>query len=320
MLIIHHLQPLKFEISAVSKECSRAWKNISLEEKRYWDDLSATEKRGYMEQKAAYDGPWRIATNKVKKKKKDEGAPKRSPSAFFLFANVTRPLIKEENPNMPPIAVIKTCSTMWKQLPELEKRPYLEEEQRLRAQYHINVEQWKRDVKERKKSSKGARKQATGMVSLKNDGLDEEQEQEERLMTDYHLGLPDLPIESSGIVLFSALRATAAAASSSSSSVPPPGGGDVAARSSSTSSNSHTSRDPTAPKRSPPAFFLFVNHCRPALRNEYPDLKQTELIKLLGQKWAAMNDVEKSPFHAEEELLRQQYHTNMLHYRKQAIP
>jgi hypothetical protein len=309
---------LKFEISTASKECSQAWKNLPLEQKKYWDDLSAIEKRGYMEQKAAYDGPWRIATNKVKKTKKDEGAPKRSPSAFFLFANVTRPLIKEDNPNMPPIAVIKECSTMWKQLPELEKRPYLEEEQRLRAQYHVDVEQWKRDVKERKKNNKGVRRQAAGMLSsLKNDGLDEEQE--ERMMTDHHLGLPDLPIESSGIVLFSAMRATAAAASSS-SSVPPPGGGDDTARSSSTSSNSHTSRDPTAPKRSPPAFFLFVNHCRPALRNEYPDLKQTELIKLLGQKWSAMNDVDKSPFRAEEELLRQQYHTNMLHYRKQAIP
>ena len=157
-----------------------------------------------MEQKAAYDGPWRIATNKVKKTKKDEGAPKRSPSAFFLFANVTRPLIKEDNPNMPPIAVIKECSTMWKQLPELEKRPYLEEEQRLRAQYHVDVEQWKRDVKERKKNNKGVRRQAAGMLSsLKNDGLDEEQE--ERMMTDHHLGLPDLPIESSGIVLFSAM-------------------------------------------------------------------------------------------------------------------
>lgn len=261
-----------------------------------------------MEQKAAYDGPWRIATNKVKKKKKDEGAPKRSPSAFFLFANVTRPLIKEDNPDMPPIAVIKECSTMWKQLPELEKRPYLEEEQRLRAQYHVDVEQWKRDIKERRKGNKGAKKQAAGMLlSSKNDGLDKEQEKR-GLMIDHHLGLTDLPIESSGIVLCSAMRVTAASASSS--SVRPPGG-DISA---------HTSRDPSAPKRSPPAFFLFVNHCRPALRNEYPDLKQTELIKLLGQKWSAMNDVDKSPFRSEEELLRQQYHTNMLHYRKQAIP
>jgi hypothetical protein len=86
------------------------------------------------------------------------------------------------------------------------------------------------------------------------------------------------------------------------------------------SSFSLQDRDPNAPKRSPPAFFLFVNHCRPALKNEYPELKHTDLVKMLGQKWADMSDEAKMPFREHEEQLRQQYHVDVAHYKKRAVP
>lgn len=79
-------------------------------------------------------------------------------------------------------------------------------------------------------------------------------------------------------------------------------------------------RDPSAPKRSPPAFFLFVNHCRPALKNEFPELKHTELVKMLSQRWADMSEEAKKPFRDHEETLRQQYHIDVRHYKKGAIP
>jgi len=88
--------PIKLDISSVSKECSQAWKTLPVEQRKYWDFVSEQEKQEYMKQSEAYQGPWRIATNKVKKKK--DGAPKRSPSAFFLFANVKRPVIKAKYP------------------------------------------------------------------------------------------------------------------------------------------------------------------------------------------------------------------------------
>jgi hypothetical protein len=56
------------DVAAVSKECSQIWKSMPSDQRQYWDDLSAREKRGYNELKAAYQGPWRIATKKVKKK------------------------------------------------------------------------------------------------------------------------------------------------------------------------------------------------------------------------------------------------------------
>jgi hypothetical protein len=36
-----------------------------------------------------------------------EGAPKRSPSAFFLFANARRPFIKEEHPGEDTALIIE---------------------------------------------------------------------------------------------------------------------------------------------------------------------------------------------------------------------
>ena len=78
-------------------------------------------------------------------------------------------------------------------------------------------------------------------------------------------------------------------------------------------------QDPKAPKRSPPAFFLFVNHCRPELKLQYPELRHTELVKMLGQKWADMSDLEKKPFRDHEEQLREQYHIDIERYKKGVV-
>jgi hypothetical protein len=119
-------QPIKMDVAAVSKECSQIWKSMPPEQRQYWDNQSDMEKQSYFEQKAAYQGPWRIATKKVKKMvcalalrlfdysfelfgpnliqisavcpMQKVGAPKRSPSAFFLFVNANRPLLKERYP------------------------------------------------------------------------------------------------------------------------------------------------------------------------------------------------------------------------------
>jgi len=159
----HQLGPdgvlLKVDISSVSKECSKEWKSLPEDQRKYWESVSEREKEEYNRQKEAYHGPWRIATNKVKKKK--EGAPKRSPSAFFLFVNAKRPVLKETYSDMPNTTVVKTCSEMWKEISETEKAPFQEKEQKLRAQYHIDAENWKKKLEEEqelKKEEEKARK------------------------------------------------------------------------------------------------------------------------------------------------------------------
>ena len=64
---------MKISISDVSKEASRAWKSLPAEQRQYWDYVSNQEKEEYIRQKAAYKGPWRVATGKVKKKVRRDG-------------------------------------------------------------------------------------------------------------------------------------------------------------------------------------------------------------------------------------------------------
>lgn len=59
---------MKLDISAVSGECSQAWKALPPEHRKYWDDVSEQDKREYFKRKESYQGPWRIATSKVKRK------------------------------------------------------------------------------------------------------------------------------------------------------------------------------------------------------------------------------------------------------------
>lgn len=146
------LQPVKLDIGAVSKECSNVWKNLPDQEKKYWEYVMEKEKEEYNKQKDSYQGPWRIATDKVKKK--EPGAPKRSPSAFFLFVNQKRMELKSKYPDMPHTEVVKTLGKIWTSLPDEEKAPFQKEELELRAQYKIDVDIWKKEVQVRQKAEK----------------------------------------------------------------------------------------------------------------------------------------------------------------------
>ncbi|KAL7535667.1 hypothetical protein ACHAXR_006659 [Thalassiosira sp. AJA248-18] len=273
--------PLKLNISSVSKECSHAWKSLPAEQRTHWDLVSEREKQEYIKQKEAYQGPWRIATSRVKKKK--EGAPKRSPSAFFLFVNFKRPEIKAKYPDMANTDVVKTCSEVWKEISDSEKAPFKEEEKKLRARYHFETEKWKKRLQEHQEGGSGQ----------KTSG--------EREM------VPLEPVLHPGHAIF----------------MHPPGyvpPSVAAAASAAPSRGKKRKKDPNAPKRSPPAFFLFVNHCRGELKMQYPELRHTELVKMLGQKWSHMSEEEKKPFRDHEAQLRQQYHIDVELYRKSAVP
>ena len=45
------------------------WKALPSEQRKYWDAVSEREKEEYNKQMEAYQGPLRIATSRVKKKK-----------------------------------------------------------------------------------------------------------------------------------------------------------------------------------------------------------------------------------------------------------
>lgn len=69
-----------------------------------------------------------------------------------------------------------------------------------------------------------------------------------------------------------------------------------------------TPRDASAPKRSSGAYVFFTNYMRPIIWKQQPNLKFVELGKVLGQKWRALSKEDRAPYEklAEEDKARYQ--------------
>ncbi|XP_076882960.1 high mobility group B protein 3-like [Bidens hawaiensis] len=91
---------------------------------------------------------------KDKASKKDSGAPKRPPSAFFVFMEQFRKDFKENFPDNKSIsAVAKEGGSKWKSMSESEKAPYVAMAATKKAEYGIAVKQHNDDLIEKEKSA-----------------------------------------------------------------------------------------------------------------------------------------------------------------------
>ncbi len=52
----------------VSKEASKAWKEMPANEKQYWDSISKKDKEEYEKKLVEFEGPLQVRTDRVKKK------------------------------------------------------------------------------------------------------------------------------------------------------------------------------------------------------------------------------------------------------------
>lgn len=55
-------------------------------------------------------------------------------------------------------------------------------------------------------------------------------------------------------------------------------------------------KDPAAPKRASGAYVFFTNQERPQIHKEFPGIKFTEMGRVLGERWRALDNDEKKPF------------------------
>ncbi|MBZ3876515.1 High mobility group protein B1 [Sciurus carolinensis] len=95
--------------SEFSKKCPERWKTMSAEEKGKFEDVAKANKAHYEREMKTYIPP----KGDTKKKFKDPNAPKRPPSAFFLFCSEYRPKIKGEHPGLSIGDVAKKLGEMW---------------------------------------------------------------------------------------------------------------------------------------------------------------------------------------------------------------
>jgi high mobility group protein B1 len=81
----------------VAKLVSKAWKELSGEEKEVWEEIARKDKARYEMEKSMYKGPWKVQA-KRKFLRKDHEAPTRPMPGYLSFSNDTRAEVKAQYP------------------------------------------------------------------------------------------------------------------------------------------------------------------------------------------------------------------------------
>ncbi|CCI45662.1 hypothetical protein ABG067_005126 [Albugo candida] len=76
-------------------------------------------------------------------------------------------------------------------------------------------------------------------------------------------------------------------------------------------------KDPDAPKRALSAYFFFCNEARDALRRENPDMKITDISRLLAEKWRDLPEKKRAKYHKMHEGAKVKYQEQMDVYNAQ---
>ena len=104
----------------------------------------------------SYGSPGIVKVPKEKGKKKkakkevDPDAPvkpKKSKNAFMLFTAANREQVKTDNPDIKPTEISKKMGEMWADLSDEDKEPYVEEAEKLKAEYLEKKEKWEEEMK-----------------------------------------------------------------------------------------------------------------------------------------------------------------------------
>ncbi|XP_062242174.1 high mobility group-T protein-like [Platichthys flesus] len=121
--------------SEFSKKCSERWKTMSQKEKGKFEDMAKLDKVRYEREMTSYIPP----KGQKKKRFKDPNAPKRPPSAFFLFCADFRPKVKIETPGLTIGDTAKRLGEMWNGSSAENKQPYEKKAAKLKEKYDKEI-------------------------------------------------------------------------------------------------------------------------------------------------------------------------------------
>ncbi|KAI3354101.1 hypothetical protein L3Q82_018653, partial [Scortum barcoo] len=152
--------------SEFSKKCSERWKTMSQKEKGKFEDMAKLDKVRYEREMKNYIPP----KGQKKKRFKDPNAPKRPPSAFFLFCADFRSKVKGENPGLSIGDTAKKLGAMWNDSPSEDKQPYEKKAAKLKEKYDKDIIAYR---------TKGKVDSASAAAADDDDDEDEEEEGDE---------------------------------------------------------------------------------------------------------------------------------------------
>nr|XP_039336165.1 high mobility group protein B1-like [Saimiri boliviensis boliviensis] len=159
--------------SEFSKKCSERWKTMSAKEKGKFEDMAKVDKARYEREMKTYTPP----KGETKKKFKDPNAPKRPPSAFFLFCSEYRPKIKGEHPGLSIGDVAKKLGEMWNNTAADDKQPYEKKAAKLKEKYEKDIAAYR--AKGKPDAAKKGVVKAEKSKKKKEEEEDEEDEEDE---------------------------------------------------------------------------------------------------------------------------------------------
>ncbi|TRY60740.1 hypothetical protein DNTS_007813 [Danionella cerebrum] len=164
--------PINF--SEFSKKCSERWKSLNASEKSKFEDLAKADKVRYEKEMKNYVPPKGVG--KTGRKKKDPNAPKRPPSAFFVFCSEYRPTVKSENPGLSIGEIAKKLGEMWSKLSSKDRTPYDQKAAKLREKYDKEVAAYRSGAGVAKR---GPGRPAGSMKKSQDDDDDDDDDEEE---------------------------------------------------------------------------------------------------------------------------------------------
>lgn len=111
------------------------------------------------------------------KKLKDPNAPKRPPTAFFIFLNEFREVFKRENPNVKGVtAVGKAGGEKWKSMSEAEKQPFMTKAVQKKSEYDKTISAYNK--KQDEDAEEVEAEESDKSKSEINDDEDEEEDED----------------------------------------------------------------------------------------------------------------------------------------------
>lgn len=137
------------------------WKAMDEATKKTYQDRATADKENYLTKLAEYKktdkftqyqaklSGWKeeqklTASKNAAKKPKDVNAPKKSPTAYFLFTAKVRAEVQAANPDLKITEIAKVLGQKWKGISEEERKQYQDEANKLKEQHKITVENYKK--------------------------------------------------------------------------------------------------------------------------------------------------------------------------------
>ncbi|NXR57701.1 HMGB2 protein, partial [Rhadina sibilatrix] len=158
-----------------SRKCSERWKTMSSKEKGKFEEMAKGDKARYDREMKNYVPP----KGEKKGKKKDPNAPKRPPSAFFLFCSEHRPKIKNDHPGLSIGDTAKKLGEMWSEQSAKDKQPYEQKAAKLKEKYEKAIFFLQDIAAYRAKSKSDGGKKGPGRPAGSKKKAEPEEEEEE---------------------------------------------------------------------------------------------------------------------------------------------